>query len=127
VAQGLASARLAPQLIPHPDGGSPVTRSSQLARTKQIGAGLAFVVFPLVFIFAFSVHPGLLTPHLADPAELVQRALHNPALQFGHALVTLNTALLVVVALHFTKRLEPTSGAWLGLAGGPWPSSERSC
>jgi hypothetical protein len=95
-----------------------VTRPSPLTRTKQIGTGLAFIIFPLVFIFAFAVHPGLLHPHHAGPDELVQRALHNPTLQFGHALVTLNTGLLVVVALHFMKRLEPSQAAWLGFAGG---------
>ncbi|MFN8582930.1 MAG: DUF4386 family protein [Gemmatimonadaceae bacterium] len=90
----------------------------QLAQTKRVGTGVAFIVFPLIFVFAFAVHPGLRTPHAAGPAELVQRALHNPTLQFGHALVTLNTALLVVVALHFTKLLEPTPSASLGFAGG---------
>ena len=95
-----------------------MTRLPQLAPTKRIGTGIAFIVFPLIFIFAFAVHPGLLTPHLAGPAELVQRALHNPTLQLGHALVTLNTGLLVVGALHFMKVLEPGPRAWLGYVGG---------
>jgi hypothetical protein len=95
-----------------------VTRPPPLPRFKEIGTGLAFIAFPLVFIFAFAVHPGLLHPHLAGPDELVRRALHNPTLQFGHALVTLNTGLLVVAALHFMKRLEQSQSAWLGFAGG---------
>lgn len=89
-----------------------------LARAKRIGTGLAFIVFPLVFIFAFAVHPGLLAPHLMGPQELVLRARHNPVLQLGHALVTLNTALLVVVALHFLHLLEGGPAAWLGFTGG---------
>lgn len=89
-----------------------------LTATKRIVTGLAFVVFPLVFVFAFAAHPGLLNPHVLSPAELIQRARGAGVLQFGHALVTLNTALLVVAALHLLHLLDRTSGAWWGAAGG---------
>jgi hypothetical protein len=88
-----------------------------LNSTRRIGTGLAFIVFPLVFIFAFSVHPGLLHPHLLGPSELILRARGEGLLQFAHALVTLNTALLVVVALHFMKLLDRSSFAWAGFLG----------
>jgi hypothetical protein len=88
-----------------------------LSATKRIGTGLSFVIFPIVFIFAFSVHPGLLHPHLLGPSELILRARGAGLLQFGHALVALDTALLVVVALHFMKLLEHSSGAWAGFLG----------
>ncbi|MFC1662501.1 hypothetical protein ACFL3S_13775 [Gemmatimonadota bacterium] len=83
-----------------------------LHRTRRIGTGLAFIVFPLVFVFAFAGHPGLLNPHLLGPEGMILRARHAPFLQFGHALVTLNTALLVVVALHFMRLLDRGSAAW---------------
>lgn len=89
-----------------------------LNRAKRAGTGLAFIIFPLVFVFAFAVHPGLLNPHLLGPEELILRAHSNGSLQFGHALVTLNTALLVVVALHFMKLLDRGSSAWAGFVGG---------
>ena len=85
---------------------------------KQIGLGLAFIIFPLVFIFAFAVHPGLLNPHLLNPKELILRAHHAELLQFGHVLVMLNTALLIVVALHFMKLLDGSSLSWVGVIGG---------
>lgn len=88
-----------------------------LRSTKRVGTGLSFVVLPLVFVFAFSAHPGLLHPRFLDPSELVARALGAPMLHLGHALVTLDTALLVVVALHFMKVLERRA-AWAGFAGG---------
>lgn len=88
-----------------------------LSWTKRIGTGLSFVIFPIVFVFAFSVHPGLLHPHLLGPSELILRARGAPLLQLGHALVMLDTALLVVVALHFMKLLDHSSGAWAGLLG----------
>jgi hypothetical protein len=85
--------------------------------TRRIGTGLSFVIFPLVFVFAFSVHPGLLHPHLLGPSELILRARGAGLLQFGHALVTLDTALLVVVALHLMKLLDQGPGAWAGFVG----------
>ncbi len=85
---------------------------------KRIITGLAFIIFPLVFIFAFAGHPGLLTPRLLGPEELILRARNNSLLQFGHALVTLNTALLVVVALRFMKLLDGGPSAGTGFVGG---------
>ncbi len=88
-----------------------------LNQIKQVGTGLAFIIFPIIFVFAFSVHPGLLNPHLLAPKELILRAHHDALLQFGHVLVTLNTGLLVVVALHFMKLLDRSSLAWAGFIG----------
>jgi hypothetical protein len=88
-----------------------------LNATKRIGTGLAFVIFPIVFVFAFSVHPGLLHPHLLDPAGLILRSRGVSLLQFAHALVALNTALLMVVALHFMTLLSHRTNAWAGVLG----------
>lgn len=88
-----------------------------LNKAKRIGTGIAFIVFPLVFLFAFAAHPGLLAPRLLGPEELILRARHDGLLQFGHALVTLNTGLLVVVALHFMKLLQRGPAAWAGFIG----------
>ena len=92
--------------------------SKALRRFKRIGTGLCFIVFPMVWVFAFAAHPNLLQPRLLlGPEELIRRAHGNGLLQFAHALVTVNTALLVVVALHFMKLLDGTSAAWAGLVG----------
>jgi hypothetical protein len=88
-----------------------------LTQIQRIGTGLAFIIFPLMFIFAFAVHPGLLKPRLLSPQEMILRAHHNKLLQFGHVLVTLSTALLVVIALHFMKILDQGSVAWIGFIG----------
>jgi hypothetical protein len=92
--------------------------SIALQRAKRIGTGLAFVIFPLVFVLAFAGHPDLLRPHLLSPEELILRARNAPFLHFGHALVTLNTALLVAVALHFMGLLDRGAAAWAGFVGG---------
>jgi hypothetical protein len=88
-----------------------------LDQIKQIGVGLAFIIFPMLFIFAFAVHPGLLQPHLLSPEEIILRARNNGLLQFGHVLVMLSTTLLIVVALHFMKLLDHSSLAWAGFIG----------
>lgn len=89
-----------------------------LRRVKQVGAGLCFIAFPLIWVLAFAVHPQLLEPQLVlGPQALIQRAHGNSLLQFAHALVTLNTTLMVVIALHFMKRLESTTAMWSGLVG----------
>jgi hypothetical protein len=83
----------------------------------QIGTGAAFIIFPLIFIFAFGVHPGLLKPRMLPAEGIIWRARRNHVLQFGHALVLLCTALLVVVAVHFLIVLSHERGAWAGLVG----------
>lgn len=88
-----------------------------LNQIKNLGLGLTFIIFPILFVFAFAVHPGLLNPHLLGPKELILRAHHNEWLQFGHVLVTLSTALLVVIALHFMNLLGNNSSAWAGFIG----------
>jgi len=83
----------------------------------QIGTGAAFIIFPLIFIFAFAVHPGLLKPRMLNAEGIIWRARRNHVLQFGHALVLLCTGLLVIVAVHFTNKLSHERGAWAGLVG----------
>jgi len=84
----------------------------------QIGIGVAFIFFPLIFVFAFSVHPGLLRPRLLQPEEIIRRARKNQTLQLGHAFVLVCTALLVTTAVHFMTVLSQGTAAWFGLAGG---------
>jgi len=88
-----------------------------LGYAKRIGTGMALIVFPAVWMFAFAVHPDLLHPRLLGPEELIDRAHGNGLLQFAHVLVTLNTALLVVLAVHFMRLLDPTRFARAGLIG----------
>lgn len=91
--------------------------SSNLESAKRVSTGLAFILFPLAFVFAFAVHPGLLNPHLLGPEELIFRARQNGLLQFAHVLVTLSTGLLVVVTLKFKDVLERNSAGWAGFIG----------
>jgi hypothetical protein len=92
--------------------------SSGFSQIVQIGTGAAFILFPLIFIFAFSAHPGLLRPRLLKAEEIIRRARRNNFLQFGHVLVLLNTALLVMTAIYFVKLSIQSGAGWAGAAGG---------
>ena len=92
--------------------------NSSSRRHRTIGTGLAFVTFPLVFVFAFAVHPGLLHPRMLSPQEIILRAHGDALLQFGHVLVLFDTALLIVVALHFITILDRGGTARAGFLGG---------
>jgi len=95
-----------------------LNQSDPIERARRLGTAAALVVMPAIFVFAFATHPGLGSIQLLEPADLILRARGNPVLQFAHALVTLNTALLVVVALHLQSLLRAGRGAWAGLVGG---------
>ncbi|MDH3261803.1 MAG: hypothetical protein OEM81_11565 [Acidimicrobiia bacterium] len=100
------------------EGGTRRAEERSVDRAKRVGIGLCFIIFPLIWVFAFAVHPDLLNPRmLMEPEELIARAHGDGLLQFAHALVTLNTAVLVVLTLHFKKLLDRTPAAWAGLIG----------
>jgi hypothetical protein len=88
-----------------------------LDNIKRIGTGLAFILFPLLFIVGFAFHPGLLSPHMLSPRELVMRAQHADLMQLGHVLDIFGAALLIVIALRFMKLLDRGSAALAGLVG----------
>jgi hypothetical protein len=89
-----------------------------IERARRLGTAAALVAMPAIFVFAFATHPGLGSVRLLEPGELILRARGNLVLQFAHAMVTLNTALLVVVALHLQSLIRAGRGAWAGLVGG---------
>ena len=93
-------------------------RNQPLVDFKRMGTGLCFILFPAIWVFGFAVHPNLLAPRMMlGPAELLQRAHGNGMLHLAHALVTVNTAFLVVVTLRYMKLLEGTPSAWAGFVG----------
>ncbi len=99
------------------DGAGGLVEDRPIDRAKRIAVGLCFIVFPLIWVFAFAVHPDLADPRILTAEELIARAHGDGLQQAAHALVTLNTAVLVVLTVHFMKLLDHTSGAWAGLVG----------
>ena len=91
--------------------------ADRLETVKRIGTGLALILFPLLFVFAFAVHPGLLNPHVLTPQEVILRARGNALLAFGHVLVLFDAALLIVVTLHFMHLLKRGPVGWAVFIG----------
>jgi len=87
------------------------------ADAARVGTGLAFVVMPLVFVFAFATHLGLLHPRVLRPEQLIDRARGKRLLHAGHGLVTVNTVLMIVVALHLGGIVTRHGAGWAGLLG----------
>lgn len=87
------------------------------AEAAGVGTGVAFVVMPLVFVFAFATHPGLLRPRVLRPEQLIDRSRGRRLLHAGHGLVTINTALMIVVAVHLGHLVARHSAGWAALIG----------
>ncbi len=86
---------------------------------QRVGIGSAFILFPLIFIYAFSAHPGLFHPHMiTDVHELLARVHHNSTLHLGHSLMLMSVPMLIIVALQFKGLLECNQVPWFGLIGG---------
>lgn len=104
--------------ITHPTRTRPRHPDTALERARRLATAAALVIMPTVFVFAFATHPGLGPIQPLEPAELILRARGDRLLQFGHALVTLDAALLVAVAVHLQRTLRGGRGAWAGWLGG---------
>lgn len=89
-----------------------------LAKIKQTGVALAFLLYPLLAGIAFAVHPNLLSFSISHDAQEKIAEFHgNSLLHFGHVLMLLGAPLLIVVAVHFMNLMEKKA-AWWGFLGG---------
>ncbi|MGB5348816.1 MAG: hypothetical protein WBN15_07565 [Polyangiales bacterium] len=89
-------------------------RNEKIELVKRTGTGLAFVVFPIVFIFAFAIHPNLFSFAIVTEVSARVSEFHgNRLMHLGHALMLLTVSLLIVVSLKFMDML-PERGARLG-------------
>jgi len=89
-----------------------------LAKIKQIGVGLAFLLYPLLAGIAFAVHPNLLSLSISHDVNQKIAEFHgNSVLHFGHVLMLLGAPLLIVIAVHLMNLMEKKA-AWWGFVGG---------
>ena len=92
-------------------------KNQNLELVKCIGAGLAFIGFPIIFIFAFAVHPNLFSLKIVTDVNVRVEEFHGNALiHFAHFLMVLSAPLMIVVALKLMSMLKER-GAWLGFIG----------
>lgn len=89
-----------------------------LARLKQMGVGLAFLVYPILAGTAFAFHPNLFSLSIShDVNEKIAEFHGNSVLHFGHVLMLLGAPLLIVVAIHLMNVMEKKA-VWWGFLGG---------
>lgn len=91
--------------------------NNMIKKAKQTGLALALLLYPLFAGFAFAVHPDLLSLEIGhDILKKIDEFHGNSLLHFGHFLMLLGVPLLIIIALHFMKKLENTK-PWLGWLG----------
>jgi hypothetical protein len=92
-------------------------KNEKLASVKRIGTGLAFIVFPIVFIFVFAIHPNLFSLAIVtDVGTRIGEFHGNRLMHLGHALMLLTVPLLIVASLKLMDTLTQ-SRPWLGFIG----------
>lgn len=95
-----------------------MNNNQSLARVKQLGTALAFILYPVCAGFAFAVHPNLMSLNISHDAQAKIAEFHgNQILHFGHFLMVIAVPLLITIAIHFMNLLQ-TRGAWWGFIGG---------
>lgn len=92
--------------------------NQKVETAKRIGAGLAFILWPLVAAIAYAAHPNLLSLEIGgDVSTKIGEFHNNRFMHFGHLLMVLGVPLLFVVVAKFMGMLKGR-GAWLGFIGG---------
>jgi len=95
-----------------------MSNNQSLARVKQMGTALAFILYPICAGIAFAVHPNLMSLNISHDVQKKIAEFHgNQILHFGHFLMVIAVPLLITIAIHFMNLLQ-TRGAWWGFIGG---------
>lgn len=97
---------------------------SLIIRFKQRAVALAFVSYPLLAGIAFATHPNLTSLSIRhEPAQRIVEFHGNSLMHFGHFLMVIGVPMLIIIALHLMKVLEPEMpvkallGAGLAITG----------
>lgn len=85
---------------------------------KRIGTGVSFILFPVMLLLGFVLHPNLLSFEMVTEVEAWAAEFRGQFLfHFGHLLVLLAVPLIIVAGLR-CMQLATGPGAWLGFLGG---------
>lgn len=80
-------------------------------------AGIATIVFPILLLAGFALHPHLFSPHVTRTVDdLVDKFRGRPAFHMGHLLVFLAVP-LIIFTFSYTREVLRASGRTLGLVG----------
>lgn len=98
--------------------------SLNIDKIKQKSFGLAIILFPIMLLMGFIMHPNLLAMEGLETAEqLVERFRHNPLYHIGHIIVTFAVPVIIIVMIGTMNLLQGKGkahgfwGAVLGIFG----------
>lgn len=91
---------------------------SGVREARRIGTALAFIIFPLMLLTGFLLHPNLLSLELVTDAESWANEFRGSFMfHFGHLLVLFTVPLIIVVGVR-CMRYTTGPGSWLVFLGG---------
>lgn len=90
----------------------------QIELIKQVGTALSIILFPVMLLLGFVLHPNLLSFELITDAEKwAEEWRGNFLFHFGHLLVLFAVPLIIVTSVRFMSLLKGR-GEWYGFTGG---------
>jgi hypothetical protein len=93
-------------------------QNQKLESVKQIGSGLSIIIFPIMLLLGFILHPNFFSfGMVANVTEWAEEWRGIFLFHFGHLLVLLAVPLIIAASVRFTALLKGR-GAWLGFIGG---------
>jgi hypothetical protein len=91
---------------------------AELARLKEIGAGLCIMAFPVMLLIGFVTHPNILSfATVTDYAEWTAEWRGSLMFHFGHLIVMLSVPLIIVACIRLMALLDGPR-AWYAFLGG---------
>ena len=92
--------------------------NQKLNSVKQIGSGLAIIIFPIMLLLGFILHPNFFSlGMITNVAEWAEEWRGIFLFHFGHLLVLFAVPLIIAASVRFMALLKGR-GAWLGFIGG---------
>ncbi|MFN8446643.1 MAG: hypothetical protein U0175_37975 [Caldilineaceae bacterium] len=86
----------------------------QIQQVKKILYGGSLILFPIMLLLGFLMHPDLLSFAMTTTAQqLAANFRHSAMFHIGHLIVTLAVPLIIAAHLSITERLQD-KGIWYG-------------
>lgn len=91
---------------------------NNVKKTKMFLFGFSIIVFPLMLILGFFMHPDITSFNITSTAEeLAKTFRHNSLWHTGHLIVSLAIPLIIFSFIYFMESLKGR-GIWFGVIGG---------
>ena len=90
---------------------------TQIQQFKKILYGWSLILFPIMLLLGFLMHPDLLSFEVKTTAQqLADKFRHSELFHIGHLIVTLAVPLIIAAHLGIVERLQG-KGIWYGFIG----------